>query len=416
LAGMALIPAVYLLAKRLYGTVTALIAASLTAATPILVYYSVTARGYMLVALFTVLTLILSLYLIHHKNLFAWLAWIIITVLGFYTLPIMFYPFGIMITWMLILGSTGDLSMQYQKMRGLLKYLLVASICAGVLTIICYSPILLKNGILNFFNGATVVNSLSLGAFISSFPTKLGETLDNWRFRTPRAVETILIAGLFLSPFIHPGSTKPRTSLQSAALLFLSLILLAQRPNSMPRIWLWLLPLCLIFSAAGFVGLFQRLFASRITQPFIKTSLAALTVLLILGSSLWYGWQISPKPGQPYGGREVEQITRYLKDIVTPDDVIVPSSFSNAPLWYYARLLGIPNPIYRSIKSRPSYRAYVIVYPDIGDTVEKVILENGPDLVFYNLKTVTLVFTSQNAQVYRVDAFPEVVNKAYGIK
>ncbi len=89
---------------------------------------------------------------------------------------------------------------------------------------------------------------------------------------------------------------------------------------------------------------------------------------------------------------------------------------ADAPYWYFARYVGIPIRNIRAVKSRPSYRAYVIIYPQYGDTVESVIHKNGPDLTFYNLDTITLVFTSQNAQVYRIDAFPDAVNRAYGIK
>jgi hypothetical protein len=44
-----------------------------------------------------------------------------------------------------------------------------------------------------------------------------------------------------------------------------------------------------------------------------------------------------------------------------------------------------------------------------------VILESGPDLVFFDLKSAKLVFTDQNAEVYSVDAFPDIIKKAYGL-
>ncbi len=312
LAGLALIPVAYLLAKRIYGISVALIAASLVAAAPILIYYSVTARGYILVSLFTILVLTLGFYLIRHRNLFAWILLIVFITLGFYTLPIMLYPFGILLTWLVMRVLLGDLGSEYPSLRNWLKYIITASFIAGLFTILCYLPIFLKNGVLNFFNGATVVNSLSLSVFLASFPARLNDLLNNWRFRTPPFIETILIAGLFISLFVHRAVSKVRVPLQAAVLLFLSLILLVQRPNSMPRIWLWLLPLCLIFSAAGFVGLFQWL-ARPLSAPAFRTALLGVVVLMILGGSLWNGWQISPKAGQPYPGREVEIIARYLK-------------------------------------------------------------------------------------------------------
>ena len=58
-AGVLLVPAVYWLAKRLYDRWTALGAALLVAWWPTLINYSTNARGYTLVALFTLLTLTL---------------------------------------------------------------------------------------------------------------------------------------------------------------------------------------------------------------------------------------------------------------------------------------------------------------------------------------------------------------------
>ena len=135
----------------------------------------------------------------------------------------------------------------------------------------------------------------------------------------------------------------------------------------------------------------------------------------MLVGSLWLGWSKSPKPGQPYSGKEAEAVTRYLKANITPDDVIVPSSGADAFYWYYGRYTEIPNWNYRSIKSRPFYKAYVIIYPTRGDTIEKVILESGPDLVFFDLKSANLVYTNQDAEVYSVNAIPEIIQEVFGL-
>lgn len=419
LAGLALVPATYVLARQLYDPEKGLISASLVASSPALIIFSVTARGYMLVTLFTILTLILGLYVSRHKNLFAW-AWLILfTALGFYSIPIMLYPFGVLVTWLVLLGVKKEISSEYKGVVHWIKYLAVASIAAGAITILLYSPILFTNGIFNFFNGARVVNSIPIGIFLEGLPGKIKDVLFTWRdwhFNTPRAVEYILMPGVLFSLIFHRRISNVRTALQAAFFTALITLLLIQRPNSIARIWLWTLPLFLIWAAAGWMALIEQLFRLGTRTYKLRIVFAGLCIVVALGGSLWLGWNKSPKYGHPYSGKEAEAVARYLNDHITPDDVIVPSKGSDANYWYYGRYVEIPNVNFRAIKSRPFSRAYVIVYPANGDTIESVILESGPDLVFFDLKSAKLVFTDQNAEVYSVDAFPEIIKKAYDLK
>ena len=211
LAGLALVPATYILASQLYDSPKGFVAASLVAASPALIIYSVTARGYMLVTLFTVLTLILGLYVSKHKNLVGWVLIVLFTALGFYSIPIMLYPFGVLLVWLVLLGVRKEISPEYNDFGHWFKYLAAASAAAGVITILLYSPIFFTNGVTNFFNGARVVKSISLNVFVAGLPGKIDEVLFTWRdwhFNTPPAVEYILIPGVLLSFVFHRRISK----------------------------------------------------------------------------------------------------------------------------------------------------------------------------------------------------------------
>ncbi len=101
-AGVVLIPAVFWLAKRIYDHWTALGAAMLVAWLPVLIDYSTNARGYTLLALITLLTFILGDYVRKENNTFAWLLVSLLSALGFFTLPVMLLPFGILFVWLFI--------------------------------------------------------------------------------------------------------------------------------------------------------------------------------------------------------------------------------------------------------------------------------------------------------------------------
>ena len=65
-------------------------------------HYSNNARGYTLVALFTLLTLILGDIVRKEKNLFAWGLISLFSALGLYTVPVMLFPFGVLFVWLFL--------------------------------------------------------------------------------------------------------------------------------------------------------------------------------------------------------------------------------------------------------------------------------------------------------------------------
>ena len=72
LAGILLIPAVYLLFKTISDNVTSLLAATLVATSSPLIEYSTNGRGYTTVTLIFILSLLIAHYLSTHRNIFAW--------------------------------------------------------------------------------------------------------------------------------------------------------------------------------------------------------------------------------------------------------------------------------------------------------------------------------------------------------
>ncbi len=114
-AGVLLAPLGFILAERWYGKQTAIFAGILIAMTPELIRYSDNARGYSLMAMFTILLFIAAHYVKRTKNYAAWSLMIIFGVLGFYTLPIMVYPLVILYSWLGLSWVIGDYSNNYIK-------------------------------------------------------------------------------------------------------------------------------------------------------------------------------------------------------------------------------------------------------------------------------------------------------------
>ena len=145
LAGILIIPATYLVARLFYGRSTALFSAGLVAASSELIDFSTNARGYTLVCLFWLLLLALAFYLKDHRNWVGWGLFILLSALGFYTIPIMLYPFGAVMAWLFLSMLLKDTGQEYG--RSFIFYLLAAGAVASLLTILLYTPIFYESGI-----------------------------------------------------------------------------------------------------------------------------------------------------------------------------------------------------------------------------------------------------------------------------
>jgi len=113
LAGLFLVPASYAAARSLYHAGLdhnsgALLAAALVASSSMLIEYSTNARGYEIVCLLFMTMIPVGAYALRCSNWAAWLLLAVVSALGFYTIPIMLYPFGGLVVWLLLSIAGGD--------------------------------------------------------------------------------------------------------------------------------------------------------------------------------------------------------------------------------------------------------------------------------------------------------------------
>ncbi|MFZ6018987.1 MAG: glycosyltransferase family 39 protein, partial [Chloroflexota bacterium] len=92
--GVLSVAAAYALGRIWYNRRAGWLAAGLIAVTPLLVGGSADGRGYTLLALFSLLGWVLATYLKTRPNWTGWLGLTVLGALGFYTVPVMLYPWG----------------------------------------------------------------------------------------------------------------------------------------------------------------------------------------------------------------------------------------------------------------------------------------------------------------------------------
>ena len=361
-AGVLLVPAAYGLASRLYDRWVAVAAALLVAWFPPLIAYSNNARGYSLVALFTLLTLALGDYVRKEKNLFAWGLISLFSALGLYTVPVMLFPFGLLFVWLFwenLVEGPGP----YRTKWNFTWYWLGAGFGAAILTLLFYMPVFIFSGLGKVFSNAFVA-PLSWADFLETISSRLAETWAEWTFRVPSVVIILLVAGLILSLLFHRRISGIRVPLQLASLLWIVVLLLVQRPNAWSKVWVFLQPLLLIWAAGGMIGLLEK-----VRLKFLpRSSLAALVLSAVLLGGIWQAARLVPQLPELWSIRgDEEKAVLFVQSQLRQDDLIIVAPPDDAPVWYYSELHGIPDARFDTNASAFD-RALVLVDPRAGQT------------------------------------------------
>ncbi len=396
LAGVLVVPAAYALAKAVYDRYTALASALLVAILPGAVAYSTAGRGYSLVALFALLCLWLADYVRRNKNRFAWSLLALLAALGFYSVPVMLIPFGIVFAWLFFEALVTDPGPNGSK-TGFMKYWLVAGLGTAALVLLLYTPIFIYTGADKVFANHWVQPDPWAG-YLGSLPRFALNVWGSWTGGLPTWIGPLLIAGFILGLVFHRRIARQRFPLQLAAFVWIAVVLLVQRPHGETKAWLSLMALFAVWCAAGIFGLLEDLrlkFARNVSAAAVLSGLAILIVLV---------WGIRVVPGLPRSWAAkgpAENTVLYLKDQVGAQDRIIIDAPYDAAVWYYSRLYGLGGDP-RFNQRLPFDHLFVIVSRAEGQTVNSVLQDRGPDLSLVDLESAHIVVNFQRLDTYEV--------------
>ena len=396
LAGILIIPATYLVGKQFFSTKIALVSASIVASIPVLIDYSTTARGYTFLTLFTLLIVAVAVYVKDHKNLIAWGLLIILSSCGLYTNPTMIYPIGMVATWLLLSKLVKDVDQDYGKDY----YFLWGATCILILVTagILYSPIILSSGIKPLVSN-DVIEALSWSDFYQSIPVRIKNTWAEWNRNLPDWISIIALIGLTASLFVPRPPQKRRITLIMAAILWIGAALIIQRVAPWPRIWLFLLPLIVIWVSAGILGLIELLLLRIPQGNYLLMGVISVMVLLPLGAGFLRSYtQYSQKL---HAQGELEKVAMYLSDYLQPEDVVVVTSPDTIVLKYYLRRFGISQDATDLAKDKPFDHAIVVVNKAYRQTIDYV-LDRRSFLDDVNLESVEEIYNSKRFSIYQL--------------
>ncbi len=395
LAGLLLIFASYAFARQVYGKYAALLGSVIIAILPGTILYSSRGRGYVLVSFFTLLALLVANYLRKNNNLAAWSLLAVSMALGFYSVPVMLFPFGMVFAWLFFENLFANRQSSVLKM-GFIKNWTLSGITTAALVLLLYTPIFIYSGPKSVFANQ-FVQPEPWGGYIASIPGKALAVWREWMDGFPWPVTLLLLAGFCLSLVLHRRLTQGRFPLQLAAFLGIGALLLIQRPTGQTKIWAFLQAPFMIWSAAGLMGLLQIL----PIKPSRKVFLAASIVVIACAAITVNAIQVIPRLHASWVAKgPVENTAIAIHNQISPNDLIIVDSPFDAPVWYYTKLLGLSESYFD--QSRSFDRLFVIVNPTGGQTLQSVLQSRGPGPELFDAASAQPLFSMGFLDTYLV--------------
>ena len=241
--------------------------------------YSIQARGYLLLLMFSLLSIyscIQYLFVSKRKQLFTYL---IAVVLGFYTIPSYLYCFVSLQVFSLYYCVSKK---QYIQLRNIIKY----NCIAGLAVVILYSPIIFFNGISSITSN-NYVKSIPFNQITNSIIQHTKHSAD-WLFGLENGGIYILIFVLFLLYKLSINNDNDKELKSTSKLMLIMLVLplfliFLQRVIPFERTWIYLL-IPIYFGVATFTSVITKMIPvspSYRNLLFIAASLFAMITLTL---------------------------------------------------------------------------------------------------------------------------------------
>lgn len=387
----------FILARRWYGNRIALISGISIAVFPSMIHYAVNARGYAVMALFTLMIFIMGDFVKRHNNILIWGSISICGALGFLTLPIMAYPLAIFYVWMGFVWLKNQFGQRYTR-RSFLAFMLGSGLLTIIFSLLLYTPIFLNWGVKSVFSNP-YVSALDQSLYLQTLGSRLSELWAVLNFSAIPGFGFILIIGFLLSILFHKSTSDEKVSLSLLSILVIIALVAFQRPNIYARTWVFYYPLLLIWVTAGWVGFFH--FITRNQKKYQNTTkkvlIASFLAILLINGFYYVATEL--RTSKRHSG-DVEQTTLFLKSHLTSEDIVIITATDDAAMWFYFEKYALGQDFF--LKDRPFESAYVVVTFTKDQTVEQVIQERGPDMQFFNFQTTEKIGTIGQLDIYKI--------------
>jgi Dolichyl-phosphate-mannose-protein mannosyltransferase len=325
IAGVVLIPAAYWCARAQYSVNAALIGTTLVTASAPLITYSVNGRGYTLLCLTFLLSVAIAGYALRRRNIAAWCAFAVVNAIGFFAIPIMFFPFGGTMIW---LAASAGLDERGADRRMALIMLAAAGIGTLVLTLDFYIPVAISRGYRQLLTNGDIVPQ-PWPYFWSALPAFLKLYLDDMIDGLPRVVAWIVGLGTIGGLIMNARVSRWRVPLLIPALMWAVLVFVIMHRISYTRIYIYLAIIAFLTAGAGLAG-WSRWRVGR-------TGIASIAAAIVLAAA----FVRSPAMADSFDEfNDAPGIATLFRGMLRPGDAIVWPWWINNGLRFYMLRAG----------------------------------------------------------------------------
>jgi hypothetical protein len=414
IAGIFMVPAMYIAARRFFSEYQSLAAAGLVAVIPLFINYSVNGRGYTMLVLFAlVLANFAGILVARHErprseaewgSKPALFAYILTSAIGFYTIPIFLYPMAGISLWIVFTYLFMNETRQDASRLRRLGIFLGACLLAGLLTLVLYSPVILFGSGLNSIVGNEIVRSLNWPTFVENLDPRLLKAWNKWMIGIPPTFEYAFLGGFLISVLFYRKVSNQKLPLQVFLAIAVAILLILQRVSPLPRIWIYLEAFYLMVAAAGLIWLVHwslRTIAGPARSERILSLAIPLTFLAAFANIL-----IARAQNPVFLDRDLlpeAYAAEYIAEHLKPEDTIVATGPVDIQTAYYLSLHGISfDRFYKRDHPVEIENALIMLRENSKyKTPESVVKYFKLDQAL-DLSAVELVFEYASVQIYSI--------------
>jgi uncharacterized membrane protein len=350
IAGILMVPVMYITARRFFSYQQALAAAALIAVGHWFIMYSANGRGYTILILLALLQANFAGILVtrqynpqgevEEESKPALIAFALTGALGFYTIPIFLYPMAGISLWVVTTYLVAKEPWQVKFHR--LAMFLGTCIASGLLTLVLYSPVIIfGTGFSSLFNNE-IVESLSWSTFLENLDPRITKAWRKWMVRVEPTTQDLLSGGFLLSLFFYRKISNQKLPLQVFLAVAVVILLLLQRVTPLPRMWLYLEAFYLLFAAAGLVWLVDML-VRKIARPFRPERILSFAILLTaIGACIGILTSSEQAIVMNRGPLPEKFAADYIVEHLKPEDIIIATGPVTIRTAYHASIGGVP--------------------------------------------------------------------------
>jgi len=325
-AGIALIPMVYLAAARLYDRRAALWSAGIVAGIAPLVYMSANGRGYVPGIALSLAALWLAARLLEARaraGLQLWFAYVLCCALAVYFVPTMAYAIATVTAWAASVALV-------RRAAWTASAFVVATAVAAGLDVALYSAVFGAHG-------WDAVPALGSGRLAAGGLGSAGELFDaawaSWNRGAPHPLDWLVAAGFLASLALHRRLARHPVPLAAPAALVALGVYALDRAAPFVRSWAYLVPLYAIHAGAGL-----SYAAERALRGWRRSAALSLTLPAALAAALAVATLHAGDRGDIDGPQTDNDIVGLLKRELRPGQVVLLEPFRvEVPSSYYFR-------------------------------------------------------------------------------